>query len=300
MSTEADPSRVPAPPPPPRPAGPPPPPGPPPAALRTATVRGHAAESRIRVATGRSRTVAAAACLVLGIGLLGGAGVGGWLTRAPDRTGPEAVFTEARELWRTTPVDEIFPPALEGEGAGPGAADRRWARVAVARDSGCARAFDELLAKALAPVGCHRLVRATYVDETATSVTTVGLLFTDSGPGGMRALRSRFAEEELGERTDLMPRAYAERGTPAAEFGDAQRAAWTIRIREDVPVVVYAVTGFADGRTVSDPQPVASATAEGVTSAAAQAGLGHDARGIADRVERAVRPAPQNSDEEAR
>jgi hypothetical protein len=154
-----------------------------------------------------------------------------------------------------------------------------------------------MLAKALAPVGCSHLVRATYADETTSSVTTVGLVFTRAQAPGMRALRKRFAVENLSERTDLMPRPYAARGTVSADFGDAQRASWTVGVSSDAPVVVYAVSGFADGRVVSDPQPAAEATEQGETSAAAQAGLGHDAQGIADRVESGLRGAGEEDDQ---
>ena len=107
----------------------------------------------------------------------------------------------------------------------------------------------------------------------------------------MGTLRKRFAVENLSERTDLMPAPVSRTGTVAADFGDAQRASWTVRVLSDAPVVVYAVTGFADGRVVSDPQAAAEATEKGETSAAAQAGLGHDAQGIADRIERRLRDA---------
>ncbi|WP_258396589.1 hypothetical protein [Streptomyces sp. Amel2xB2] len=238
------------------------------------------------------RTVAAAVCLVLGVGLLGGAAAGTWLT---DKPGGQAVtdgsFGDMRAAWHNTAVDDLFPRVIKGRGAGPGSADRRWLRVAVAPDGNCREGFDPLLVKALSPVGCSRLVRATYADETTSSVTTVGLVFTRSEGAGMRALRKRFAVENLGERTDLMPRPYGARGTVSADFGDAQRASWTIRVLSDAPVVVYAVSGFADGRIVSDPQPAAEATEKGETSAAAQAGLGHDAQGIADRIERRLREA---------
>ncbi|WP_344561126.1 hypothetical protein [Streptomyces axinellae] len=237
-----------------------------------------------------ARTVAAAACLVLGVGLLGGAGAGAWLTGdSSERPGPGKAFDDARAAWHQVPVDTLFPRTLKGRGAGPGGADRNWTRVAVAPDSGCSHAFDPLLTKALSPVGCARLVRATYTDETTSGVTTVGLLFTKAGPEAMRDLRKRFATENLTERSDLMPRPYAGRGTVAADFGDAQRASWTVHVLDDVPVVVYSVSGFADGRAVSDPQSASDATREGETSAAAQAGLGHDAQGIADRVERGLR-----------
>jgi hypothetical protein len=238
------------------------------------------------------RMVAAAACLVLGVGLLGGAAAGmTWLRDDPDERTPQQTYDQARTLWETAPVDQLFPKVLEGRGAGPGSADRRWVRVAVAPDSNCRDAFDPLLSKALSPVGCGRLLRATYADETTSSVTTVGLVFTRSDVEGMGKLRKRFAVENLSERTDLLPRPYSARGTVAADFGDAQRASWTLRVLSDAPVVVYAVTGFADGRTVSAPQAAAEATEKGETSAAAQAGLGHDAQGIADRIERRLRDA---------
>lgn len=233
------------------------------------------------------RTIAAAVCLVLGVGLLGGAAAGTWLTGGGDAS--EGRFDAERGLWHKVPVDRFFPRTLKGKGAGPGGADRQWTRVAVAPDSGCRHTFDPTLKKALSTVGCARLLRATYADETTTSVTTVGLLFTRSDGAKMRALRTRFATSNLGERTDMMPRPYAARGTVAADFGDTQRASWTIRVLPDSPVVVFSVTGFADGRVVSDPQAAAQATEKGETSAPAEAGLGHDAQGIADRVERGLR-----------
>ncbi|MGW7155270.1 hypothetical protein [Streptomyces sp. NPDC054887] len=244
-----------------------------------------------RVRTRRpARVAAAAACLVLGVGLIGGAATGSWLTGGSDaEAAAPGGYAEARGLWHSTPVDKLFPPTLQGDGAGPGGADRVWTRIAVAPDSGCARAFDPLLLKALEPVGCLRLLRATYTDATTSSVTTVGLLFTEADAPAMKALRTRFTTEGLGDRTDLMPRTYPAEGTAAAGFGARQRASWTIRVLTDVPVVVYAVSGFADGRAVPDPQPAGRATVAGATNAPAQAGLGHEAKGVADRIERGLR-----------
>lgn len=236
------------------------------------------------------RTAAVAVCLVLGLGLLGGAAAGSWLTEdTDDAPGSGASFQTARSAWHTVPVDRIFPRTLRGEGAGPGGADRTWIRVGVAPDSGCRDAFDSLLAKVLAPAGCSRLLRATYVDATTSSVTTVGLMITKADVRGMRELRERFTTEGLGLRKDLMPRPYAPKGTAAGAFGDEQRASWMVRVLTDVPAVVFAVSGFADGRAAERPEPAQKATTAGATSAPAQAGLGHDARGIADRIERAFR-----------
>ncbi|MCN9240879.1 hypothetical protein NGF19_08740 [Streptomyces sp. RY43-2] len=236
----------------------------------------------------RSRVVTAAACLVLGLGLIGGAAAGSWLTEESD-DGTRDAYSVTGALWHSVPVDQLFPPTLHGPGAGPGGADRTWTRIAVAPDSGCKDAFDPLLSTALAPAGCLRLLRATYLDATRSHVTTVGLLFTRADAAAMRALHHRFKDEGLDRRTDLMPRPYAVPDTAAAAFGDAQRASWAISVLTDAPVVVYAVSGFADGRPVSEPQPAAQARKTGATTAPAQAGLGHEAAGVADRVEARLR-----------
>ncbi|MCX5058385.1 MULTISPECIES: hypothetical protein [unclassified Streptomyces] len=237
----------------------------------------------------RPRTAAVAACLVLGVGLIGGAATGSWLVGDSGDGGARDTFASAGSLWHSVPVDRLFPPTVEGTGAGPGGADRTWTRVAVAPDSGCKDAFDPLLKKALAPAGCQRLLRATYTDATQSFVTTVGLLFTDADAASMDALAKRFQKEGLGSRTDLMPRPYAAKDTAAARFGTKQRASWTISVLTDAPVVVYAVSGWADGRSVDTPLSAEQAIQSGATSAPAQAGLGNEAQGLADRIERALR-----------
>ncbi|MGP4052741.1 hypothetical protein ACTWQR_53380, partial [Streptomyces sp. 2A115] len=257
------------------------------------TARPHAMGARLR-----PRVAGAAACVVLVLGLIGGALTGSWLTG--DSTGgggARDAFTAAGDLWHGVPVDELFPPTVQGEGAGPGDADRTWIRIAVAPDSGCKDAFDPLLSKALAPVGCLRLLRATYTDATRSHVTTVGLLFTKADAAAMGALHSRFTEQGLDRRRDLMPRPYAAKGSLAAGFGDEQRASWTVSILTDAPVVVYAVSGFADGRTVTDPEPAEDAMKTNTTTPPAQAGLGHDAQGLADRVERSLRKTVNSATE---
>ncbi|MGW1158344.1 hypothetical protein ACWD5Q_08755 [Streptomyces sp. NPDC002513] len=247
------------------------------------------ARPRLLGALAGHRSAGAAICLVLGLGLIGGAVTGGWLIGDGPGEGARGAFAVTGSLWHDVPVDRLFPPTVHGPGAGPGGADRTWTRVAVAPDGGCADAFDPLLRKALAPVGCLRLLRATYTDATRSQVTTVGLLFTRADSAAMAALAGRFKKEGLDRRTDLMPRPYGAAGTVAAGFGDDQRASWTISVRTDLPVVVYAVSGFADGRTVTEPQPAAAAMKTGATTAPAQAGLGYEATGLADRIAAALR-----------
>ncbi len=257
------------------------------------TAQPHTSGARLR-----PRVVTAAACVVLGLGLIGGAVTGSWLTGdGTGGAGTRDAFTAAGDLWHSVPVDELFPPTVKGEGAGPGGADRTWTRIAVAPDSGCKDAFDPLLREALAPAGCLRLLRATYTDATRSHVTTVGLLFTKADSAAMGALQSRFKAQGLDGRRDLMPRPYAARNTVAAGFGDDQRASWTVSVLKDAPVVVYAVSGFADGRTVTEPQPAEAAMKSDATTPAAQAGLGHDAQGLADRVERSLRKTVNSATE---
>ncbi|MFI8220718.1 hypothetical protein [Streptomyces sp. NPDC085932] len=246
-----------------------------------------------------SQAAAAAACLVLGLGLISGAVTGSWLVGDSGGEGARSTFSAAGSLWHSVPVDQLFPRTVQGRGAGPGGADRTWTRIAVAPDSGCkGGAFDPLLRKALAPVGCARLLRATYTDATESHVTTVGLLFTTADAPGMTSLANRFRKERLDRRADLMPLPYAAKDTPAADFGAKQRASWTVSVLTEAPVVVYAVSGWADGRTVDDPQPAEDAMASGAATAAAQAGLGHEAKGLADRVERDLRKNVRSATEQ--
>ncbi|WP_236245468.1 hypothetical protein [Streptomyces sp. CC210A] len=237
------------------------------------------------------RTVAAVTCLLLGLGLVAGAAAGAWLTRDPDARAVRTPYTETPTLWHSTPVDTLFPTTLEGDGAGPGGADRTWTRITVAPDAPCAAALQPRLAEAVGPAGCLRVLRATYVDATASSVTTVGLVFMDADTTRMTALHDRFTTGGLERRPELIPATLPAPGTAAADFGDAQRASWHIDVLTEIPVIVYAVSGFADGRPVTDPRPAREATAKGQTSVAAQAGLGHDAAGVAARVEDGLRRA---------
>ncbi|MGW1379483.1 hypothetical protein ACWD6P_35170 [Streptomyces sp. NPDC002446] len=241
----------------------------------------------------RGRLIAAVACLVLGIGLIAAGAAGSWLTGDSDDgpPTPQAAFAKGRDAWRNTPVDTLFPRTIAGLGVGPGGADRTWTRIAVAPDSGCAEAYDPELAQVLTQAGCVRLLRATYTDATRSSLITVGAQTARTDPAGMMALNTRFSTKSLGSRTDLMPLPYAAKGTLAEGFGRAQRASWTVRVLTDIPVVVFAVSGFADGRTVTEPQPAEAASRPGVTTAPAEAGLGHDAKDIADRIEADFRTA---------
>ncbi|HEY9372119.1 hypothetical protein [Streptomyces sp.] len=235
--------------------------------------------------------VAAGTCLVLGLGLVGGAVAGVLLARQDAGAAEEPVgYAEARAAWHSTPVDTLFPRTLKGAGSGPGGADRVWTRLTIGPDAPCSAAvLSPALVATLQPTGCVRVVRATYTDATATSVITVGLVFTDADATAMRTLGGQLTTGGRNKLADHMPHALPAPGTPAARFGDPQRASWQLATVPELPVLVYAVSGFADGRPVPKPQPAAEAMSGGQTTAVAQAGLGHEAKGVADRIERGLR-----------
>ncbi|MGW5850695.1 hypothetical protein ACWFQ8_22545 [Streptomyces sp. NPDC055254] len=219
------------------------------------------------------RVLAAVLCGLLGTGLTGAAGYELWSEHrdANRPLPPDAAYREAASLWRSAPVDSLFPPLLAGPSTGPGGADRTWTRTALAPDADCAAALPADWRALLAATGCTRVLRATYTDATRSSLITVGLVFTPgSGPA-------------MAELTGRLP------APPAYGFADGRRAAWSASVRPEAPVVVYTVSAFADGRPLDAPLPAEEAVKEGATGAVAQAGLGHEAKALADLAGKAVR-----------
>ncbi|MGW9373525.1 hypothetical protein ACWGVR_26290 [Streptomyces xanthophaeus] len=219
------------------------------------------------------RVLAAVVCALLGAGLAAGAAV---TTVAEYRAAhrplpPDAAYRKAASLWRAAPVDSLLPPVLTGPSAGPGSADRTWTRIGLAPDADCPAALAADWQQLLAATGCTRVLRATYTDATRSSLVTVGLVFTPADGPAMAALTGRLT------------------APPAYGFTDAQRAAWDASVLREAPVVVYTVSAFADGRPVDAPRPAGDLLKKDATGAAAQAGLGHEARGVADRIQSALR-----------
>ncbi|MFJ6796227.1 hypothetical protein [Streptomyces sp. NPDC091268] len=223
----------------------------------------------------RGRVFAAVLCGLLGAGATGAAAYGVVSEhRAAHRLlAADAAYRKAASLWRTTPVDTLFPPVLAGPGAGPGGADRSWTRIALAPDADCPAALPADWRTLLSPAGCTRVLRATYTDATRSSLVTVGMVFAPAGSdtAALRDLRGRLP------------------APPGYGFDDDRRAAWTATVLPEAPVVVYAVSAFNDGRTLDAPRPAEELMRKDAAGPAARAGLGHETRAVADRVERAVR-----------
>ncbi|MEU3401156.1 hypothetical protein AB0H40_31325, partial [Streptomyces filamentosus] len=245
----------------------------------------------------RGRALAVGACLVLGTGLIGGALAGVWLAASGGgRPAEPAGYTLAKELWHNAPVDTLLPRTLTAPEAGPGPSARTWTRVVVAPDAPCTTAsLAPRLLAAVDPLGCERVLRATYTDATATSVLTVGLVFTRADVTAQRALGGRALAARLGQD---VPPALAGPGTVAAGFGPAQRTGWWATASTDLPVVVTAVSGFADGRAADRAVPADQAMKKGRADAVAQSGLGHEALGIAERLEKQLRTTARTAAKE--
>ncbi|MEV7174985.1 hypothetical protein AB0O18_35475 [Streptomyces sp. NPDC093224] len=229
------------------------------------------------------RILAAAACLLLGGALVGGAAVATWAEHRAAQRPPSAAaaYRTAGSLWRSAPVDSLFPPVLTGPSTGPGGADRTWTRIALAPDADCPAVLAADWQALLAPAGCTRVLRATYTDATRSSLVAVGMVFTPADAPTMAALAGRFT------------------APPAYGFAETRRAAWAASVSDEAPVVVYAVSAFADGRPVEAPLPADEAAAKDATGAVAGAGLGHEAKAVAARIDDALaalaappRPAP--------
>ncbi|MCX5156378.1 hypothetical protein OG914_20550 [Streptomyces sp. NBC_00291] len=219
-----------------------------------------------------ARVTAAVLFGVLGTGLVGGAAFTAWIEHreAQRPVAPDAAYRKAATLWRDAPVDRLFPPSLDGRDKGPDGADRAWTRIALAPDADCPAALDATWRATLADTGCTRVLRATYIDSTRSSLIAVGLVFTTADSTTMAGFRDRMT----------LPSAFG--------FSDSRRAAWTATPIAGAPAIVYTVSAFADGRAPDAPRPAEEAVRQDATGVVAESGLGHDAQAVASEVGRAV------------
>jgi hypothetical protein len=165
---------------------------------------------------------------------------GGGAAQSSASSSPEDIAVRA--VWRTAPVEQLLPASIKGNGT------ETYIRLAVSPDLSCG-SLPAAFAKTLAPTRCVHLLEATYTDRTQTVTSTVGIVVL----AGSSADRLNFSgqwDAQASSRVDeLMPHVYTVPGTVAAGFTDAKRVAWNSKISGDGTYLVYAVSGFADGRT---------------------------------------------------
>lgn len=205
----------------------------------------------------RRDKVAATAALGVGIALAAAniVAASGSPAKPKPPTAAQLQDETARAAWRTMPVDSLFPPTLDRPGG------EQYIRLGVADPAGCdvlPAAFVAALAKDAPGTTCDRVLRATYADSTQTVVATVGVVVV----GGTAAQRDQvwrgWTPDSDSRDADLMPSTFAVPDSVAAQFTDAQRISWNSQTSSDGSFLVYAVSGFLDGRAGSKPADLRS------------------------------------------
>jgi hypothetical protein len=157
---------------------------------------------------------------------------------------------EVSERWRTLPAGDIFPASVHYQLPASVVDDiigvsLEAPRVGIASQSACADGTDPAAARALDRHGCQALLRATYTDESATYVMTVGVAVMTSAA---QASAAQTALAQSGGNTQPRPgvRTMALNGTPASQFGAAQRQ--LSGSFSAGPYMIMYTAGYADGR----------------------------------------------------
>lgn len=157
---------------------------------------------------------------------------------------------EVSKRWRTLPAGEIFPPSVRYQLPAAAVDDftgvsLQAARVGIAPQAACAAAVDPAASRYLDAHGCQALLRATYTDESATYVMTVGVAVLGSAAQAAAA-QAEITQVTGGSYPGPGVDAAAFGGTPAGSFADAQRQ--VSRSFAAGPYVIMYTAGYADGR----------------------------------------------------
>jgi hypothetical protein len=184
---------------------------------------------------------------------------------------------EVSKRWRTLPAGSIFPASVQYQLPASALDDFTGltldaARVGIASQAACPAAADPAAAAILARYGCQALLRATYTDESATYVVTVGVAVLPTA-GRATAAQAALAAADHGVYPGPGVGAVAFGGTPSGRFGSAQRQ--LSRSFSAGPYVIMYTAGYADGRprvSISDDtyaQSEMTSAARGVAQAVA-------------------------------
>ena len=157
---------------------------------------------------------------------------------------------EVSKRWRTLPAGAIFPASVRYQLPADALNDLAGvtldaARVGIAPEAACASAADPAAAAILGRSDCQALLRATYTDESATYVVTVGVAVLPSAARASAA-QAALATADRGAYPGPGVQAVAFPGTPTARFGNAQRQ--LSRSFSAGPYLIMYTAGYADGR----------------------------------------------------
>jgi len=143
--------------------------------------------------------------------------------------------------WHSWPVAMVFPEELEYMGLGRTQQFAR--RIGIAPEAPCGATVDVPVVTVLREAGCRTMLRATYVDQTATFAITVGVAVLRDEEAKTEAAARLPVDDRVGVRPVAFP------GTVTDMFGAAQRqrTGWV----GAGPYIVFAAVGYTDGRTRS-------------------------------------------------
>jgi hypothetical protein len=159
---------------------------------------------------------------------------------------------EVSKRWRTLPAGDIFPASVHYHLSALALSDvtdvsLQAARVGIAPQTSCDAATDPAAARVLNAHGCQAVLRATYTDESATYVITVGVAVLGSPNQASAAagtLNQASKKGTVPAPPGLESAAFA--GTPAGSFGNGQRQVTASKAAG--PYVIMYAAGYADGR----------------------------------------------------
>lgn len=176
-----------------------------------------------------------------------------------------------RALWRTKPVEQVFPATVSN--------GSHYVRLGIADAAGCdvlPKDFVTELGKAGPQTRCVKVLRATYTDITQTVFATVGIVVIDGGAQDREQVWRQWTPDADSRRPELMPGVFAVPGTAAAAWSDAQRTVWNSQAAVDGSYLVYVVSAFADGRAGTPEAQLRLGTGKalGADSPPVQAALG--------------------------
>jgi hypothetical protein len=166
-----------------------------------------------------------------------------------------------RALWRTTPVEQVFPATVT--------LGSRYVRLGVAGAAGCdvlPKAFVVALGAAAPGTSCVKVLRATYTDVTQTVFATVGVVVVRGEASARDEVWRQWTPDSDSRRPELMPDVFPVPGTAAAALTNSQRIVWNSQASSDGSYLVYAVSAFADGRAGSTSAQLTAASGKALVA----------------------------------
>lgn len=207
----------------------------------------------------RPRRLLAAVLAALGLAAVigGGTAIAADVTRKPtaqerDKAGEKEIATR----WRRLKTAEIFPETLRsGLGSQSFSYERNFpepplnppphsTRAGISRPASCAEALDREVADVLGKLGCRTVLRATYVDESGTLATTLGIAVMPTADAAARVesgLHTTSGSLEIGTAHGV--KAVSFPGTSAESFDDSLRQDFAFQVNS-TPYVFFRSSGW--------------------------------------------------------